>query len=113
MSFGYVFRIAILPPKPRGFDFNADLKSPPCRSGHPLGRARSVLAVTEAGQRRANRVEMSALASRRPHLSAREKTTENGSLQLEICYPAGPPDWALGRVKNRIRARTGVVNDRN
>ena len=63
------------------------------------GRARSVLVVTEANQRRTNHVAMAALTSYRPWLSAREKIIENGSLQLEICYPAGLPDRALGGVK--------------
>ena len=42
---------------------------------------------------------MTALASYRPWLSAREKIIEKGSLQLEICYPAGLPDQALGGFK--------------
>ena len=51
-------------------------------------RARSVLALTEENERRTNHVAMPALASYRPWRSAREKIIENGSLQLEICYPA-------------------------
>jgi hypothetical protein len=42
---------------------------------------------------------MNALASYRPWLSAREKIIENGSLPLEICYPAGLPDRALDGLK--------------
>ena len=42
---------------------------------------------------------MIALTSYRPWLSAREKIIENGSLQLEICYPIGLPDRALGGSK--------------
>ena len=58
-----------------------------------------VLAVTEAGSRRANHIRMAALASHRQELLAPEKIIENGSLQLEICYPVRPPDRAVDGLK--------------
>jgi hypothetical protein len=42
---------------------------------------------------------MAALTSYRTWFSTREKIIENGSLQLEICYPAGLPDRALSGLK--------------
>ena len=62
-----------------------------------------MLAVTEANERRTNHAARPVLASYRPWLSAREKIIENGSLQLEICYPAGLPDRALGGLKIKFR----------
>ena len=46
---------------------------------------------------------MAALAFCRKGLSAREKIIENGTLQLEIYYLAGPPDRALGGLKIKFR----------
>ena len=46
---------------------------------------------------------MAALAFCRKGLSAREKIIENGSLQLEIYYLAGPPDRALDGLKIKFR----------
>jgi hypothetical protein len=46
---------------------------------------------------------MAALASHRKGFSARENIIENGSVHLEICYPAGPPDRALGGLKIEFR----------
>ena len=46
---------------------------------------------------------MAALAFCRKELSAREKIIENGSLQLEIYYLAGPPDRAVDGLKIQFR----------
>jgi hypothetical protein len=46
---------------------------------------------------------MATLASYRQGLSARKKIIENGSLQLEIYYLAGPPDRALDGLKIKFR----------
>ena len=45
---------------------------------------------------------MAALAFCRKWISAREKIIENGSLQLEIYYLAGPPDRALDGLKTEF-----------
>ena len=73
------------------------------RSGRPLGPDRSAPAAVDAVQSLTNSVAMAALASHRKVLSAREKIIENGSLQLEIYYLAGPPDRALDGLKIEFR----------
>ena len=83
---------------PGKFHWNSQL----CRSGRPLGPARPAPAAVDAVQSLTNSVVVAALAPHRKGLSTREKIIENGSLQLEICYPVGPPDRALDGLKINV-----------